>query len=87
MSKDSSITLDERLLNEFSSKIEKAINSICEKYPDLDPRLELLVSLGMFFSQVGIDSGYDRKEFLTLIAEMFDSSQEEEQNTDISKFN
>lgn len=91
MSKEPTITLDEELLNEFSSKIEETINSICEKYPDLDPRLELLVSLGMFFTQVGIDSGYDRKEFITLITEMFDSSQEDEQpkhkKNDISKFN
>ncbi len=90
MSKDST-ALNEDLLNEFSNKLETAINEICEKHSDLDPRLELLVILGMFCSQVGLDSGYNRQEFLALIASMFDDSFDDSEElpnkNDISKFN
>lgn len=90
MSKDST-TLNEDLLNEFSNKLETAINEICEKHSDLDPRLELLVILGMFCSQVGLDSGYNRQEFLALIASIFDDSFDDSEElpnkNDISKFN
>lgn len=90
MSKDST-ALNEDLLNEFSNKLETTINEICEKHSDLDPRLELLVILGMFCSQVGLDSGYNRQEFLALIASMFDDSFDDSEElpdkNDISKFN
>jgi hypothetical protein len=90
VSKDST-ALNEDLLNEFSNKLETTINEICEKHSDLDPRLELLVILGMFCSQVGLDSGYNRQEFLALIASMFDDSFDDSEElpnkNDISKFN
>lgn len=92
MSKDST-DLNEDLLNEFSNRLETTINEICEKHSELDPRLELLVTLGMFCSQVGLDSGYNKQEFLALIAglfeDSFESTDEELPNNkkDVSRFN
>lgn len=89
-------TLNEKLLDEFSDELETTINKVCEENSDLDPRLELLVTLGLFAAQVGIDSGYNKEEFLALMGEMFDDfepAEDEEASprkltkADISKFN
>lgn len=77
MSIEDFVTLNEKILEEFSNKIETSINQICENNPNIDPRLELLIALGMFSVQVGVDSGYDKKEFMDLIEEIFDSFQED----------
>lgn len=91
---ESTTTLNEELLDMFSRKLESTINSVCEKYPNLDPRAELLVTLSLFSAQVSIDSGYNKKEFLALMGEMYDdfeseepSSNESSNEVDISKFN
>ena len=88
--------LNEKLMEEFSTNLETTINEVCESNSNTDPRLELLVTLGLFSAQVGVDAGYDKEEFLALMEEMFDdlSSEEEQQEKkskqikiDISKLN
>lgn len=74
---NSTTTLNEKLLDEFSTKLEKAINDVCQTHA-LDPRAELLVTLGLFSAQVGIDSGYNKREFLALMGEMYDDFEPEE---------
>lgn len=86
-------TLNEKLLDEFSDKLETAINKVCQNNAETDPRLELLVTLGTFSAQVGIDSGYSKEEFLALMGEMFDDFEQDEPapkkstKIDISKLN
>lgn len=76
---DTTATLNEKLLDEFSSNLEVAINKVCENNPGADPRLELLVTLCNFSAQVGVDSGYNKKEFLALIGEIFDDFEPEKE--------
>lgn len=66
------ITLNEKLLNEFSTKLKTAINTVCNGNSDIDPRLELLITLGTFSAQVSIDCEYSKEDFLTLMSEIFD---------------
>ncbi len=86
--------LDEDLLDEFSDRIEEAINKVCAENSELDPRLELLVTLSLFAAQVGIDTGYDKEEFLSLMEDMYkdslennDTEEDEEEKLDTSKLN
>lgn len=67
-------TLDEKLLDKFAEELETTINRVCDDNPNTDPRLELLVTLGLFSAQVSIDAGYTKKEFLTLMSDMYDDS-------------
>lgn len=70
------VTLDEKLLNEFATKLEKTINKICEKHPNQDPRLELLVTLGLFAAQISAEVGYSREEYLDLMEDMYEDFDE-----------
>jgi hypothetical protein len=72
---DEHVELDEELVDQFSSELETTINTVCENNPDVDPRLELLVSLGMFAAQVGIDSGFTCDEFLNLLKDLYHDSE------------
>lgn len=69
--------LNEDLLDQFTNELEVTINKVCERNPDQDPRLELAVTLGLFAAQVSIDSGFNKEEFLTLMADMYDDSSSE----------
>lgn len=71
---ETTATLDEVLLDKFAEELETTINKVCEDNPNADPRLELLVTLGLFSAQVSIDAGYNKKEFLSLMADMYDDS-------------
>lgn len=85
MSKQNSTTLNEKLLDEFSDNLETTINKVCENNSDSDPRLELLVTLGLFSAQVSIDAGYNKEEFLSLMAEVFDDFEPEETTPKLKK--
>ena len=89
-------TLNEKLLDEFSDKLEITINKVLAKNSDVDPRPELLVTLCGFSAQVSIDSGYSKEELLALMGEIFDDFEPEEEKlqppkpkskVDISKMN
>lgn len=91
---EESAELDEEIMAEFSDKLETTINIVCEKFAGQDPRLELMVTLGLFAAQVGADAGYDRNEFIALMGDMYDDhesgetlSLEFEMETDPSKLN
>ncbi len=93
---ENSAELDEDMMAEFADKLETTINMVCEKYAGRDPRLELMVTLGLFAAQVSTDAGYDRDEFTDLMADMYDDytsgesdviSMEFEMETDPSKLN
>jgi len=80
------IELNSELMDQFTEEIEKAINKTCEKNPDIDPRLELLVTLGLIGSQVSQDSGYTKKDFLDLMSDLFDDIElatKEEENSEL----
>ena len=79
------VEVDDELIEEFSSKLEKSINKILEKHTEKDPRLELLITLGSFCTQVAIDSGFDRKDFAKFMEDMFDDYLVEEENEQKSK--
>lgn len=77
---DAEVTeLDNDLLEEFSKELEKLVNKLCQE-KDSDPRLELLVSLGLVASQLAIDVGFDQEEFSQLINDLYhDCSEPEEE--------
>lgn len=75
--------LDEELLDEFTEELETAINQVCERNHAVDPRLELLVTLGLFGAQVAIDSGFDKEEFLRLMEEMYDDFEGESEVVEV----
>lgn len=85
MSKENSTTLNEKLLDEFSNSLETTINKVCENNSGSDPRLELLVTLGGFSAQVSIESGYNKEEFLSLMAEVFDDFNQDEETPKLKK--
>ena len=64
--------LNEDLLKELADELENGINKVCGNNLEEDPRLELLIILGSFAAQVGLDSGYDKENFITLMTEMYD---------------
>lgn len=66
-----SVELDEDFLNELSERLEDTINTLCEENSEMDPRLELLVTFGLFAAQVAVDTGYEKKEFINLMKDMF----------------
>lgn len=63
--------LNEDLLDQFSEKLEETINVVCEKNQETDPRLELLVTLGLFASQVSIDCGFTKDDFFDLMEDLY----------------
>jgi len=71
------VEVDDELVEEFSSNIEKTINKVIENNKEIDPRLELLITLSSFCSQVAIDSGFDKKEFIQFMEDMFEDYSEE----------
>lgn len=75
------VEVDDELVEEFSSKIEKTINKVIDNNKEADPRLELLITLSSFCSQVAIDSGFDKKEFLRFMEDMFEDYSEEAETT------
>lgn len=87
--------LNEKLLDQFTNRLEFTINQVCEDNPGMDPRLELAVTLGLFAAQVSIDSGFNKQEFLNLMSDMFDDTvsnegektHEEPEPIDKSQFN
>lgn len=70
------VALDDVLFEAFSVKLEEAINEVCSKHEPEDARLELLAVLGMFFTQVAIDCGYEKSEFLNFAKELFEDFKE-----------
>lgn len=73
------VTLDDELMEEFSEELETAVNRVFERHTSEDPRLELLVTLASFASQVGTDLGFDKKEFMELIQDVFSDFEEPEE--------
>lgn len=69
--------LDEALLDELSEALEVAINKVCERHSGKDPRLELLVTLGLSAAKTAYDSGYTKDEFLQLMDEMYTDIQDD----------
>lgn len=68
--------LDEKIMDDFASKLEFAINMVLQDHADMDCRLELLSTLLSFASQVGKDVGIEETNFKEL-AEQFYKEQEE----------
>lgn len=77
---DQETEVDDKLIEEFSSKLEITINKVLQKHQDIDPRLELLITLGSFCTQVAMDSGFDRNEFSKFMEDMFDDYSSEEED-------
>lgn len=63
--------LDDELMQQFGSKIEKAINSVIKKNSDKDPRIELLTILMSFAAQVSQDLGIEEEAFSDLANTMY----------------
>lgn len=76
--------LDDELMQQFGSKIEKAINSVIKKNSDKDPRIELLTILMSFAAQVSQDLGIEEEAFSdlanTMYQEVSESDDEETYN-------
>lgn len=64
--------LDEDLLNKFSTEIEIAINKVCQDNKSTDPRMELLVTLGLLAAQISCESNFEKSEFLSVMNDMYD---------------
>ncbi len=80
--------LDEELIEQFSAKLEKAINSVIKKHKEKDSRVELLTVLVSFASQVAQDAGMSAENFEEFAMSLFEqlegtssaSTNTEEQN-------
>lgn len=68
--------LDDKLINEFTSKIEKAINKVCDNAAEKDPRRELIVVLALLTCQVAFDGELSKDKFLKFMAETYDDFSE-----------
>lgn len=79
--------LNETLMDEFSESLERTINEVADQHPDVDPRLELLVTLGLFCSQVAIETGYTKREFLQLVGDLYDDFDGEIVSTEVDPQN
>lgn len=69
--------LDDELIQEFSSKLETAINKVLAANPEKDPRLELLTTLMSFTAQVAQDLGMDQESFANLANDFYQNTLEE----------
>lgn len=81
------VELNSDLLDQFTGELEKAINKVCADNPEIDPRLELLVTLGLLASQVAQDSSYSKKETIDLMSDLFDDvtkAVEEDEDNDLN---
>lgn len=76
------VELDSDLLDKFTNELESGINKVCAAHPDTDPRLELLVTLGLFAAQVAQDLSHGKEEFLSVMADMFDDVENAVSNDD-----
>lgn len=76
------IELNGELLDQFTNELEIAINKVCEDNSTIDPRLELLVTLGLLASQVSQDSGYPKEEFINLMSDLFDDIENSDEEDD-----
>lgn len=85
--------LNEKLMDRFSEELEGAINKVCEEFSGTDPRMELLISLGLFTSQVAYEVGFSKGDLLEMIGDFFqdfdenDEEVKEEVPLDKSKLN
>jgi hypothetical protein len=74
------VTLDKNAMDEFGESFERAIKRSCKKLfkadPELDIGIELLVTLGMICSQVGIETQHTEEEFLAMMKDLYTSSKE-----------
>lgn len=64
--------LNQQLIDDLSDEMEVAINKVCTAHADEDPRLELLITLGNLATQVAVQSGFAKEEFIELLGNMFD---------------
>ncbi len=87
---EASVELNQELVEEFNDALEQAINNVCEAHEGVDPRLELLVTLGSFTAQVAKDTGYDHRDFIKFMNDMFNDVEPEdasEEEADENKYN
>lgn len=73
------IPIDDELVTEFVESLEGSINKICKKTDKQDPRLELLVSLGVVACQVAMDCGFECSDFLELMEGLYKDYEEPEE--------
>ncbi len=76
------VELNSELLDQFTEELETAINNVCKANATIDPRLELLVTLGLLAAQVSQDSKYPKEDFLSLMSDLFDDMEEASNNND-----
>lgn len=74
------VELDSDLLDKFTNELEAGINKVCAANPDADPRLELLVTLGLFAAQVAQDLSHGKEDFLSVMSDMYDDVENAVQN-------
>lgn len=70
--------LDEDLMEQFSAKLEAAINKVIKDNPSKDSRIELLTTLVSFGAQVAQEMGVEKDGFEYLAASMFDEIEDGE---------
>jgi len=68
---EDTVFLDEKLIEKFARKIEKAINSILDTNEYESYSLELLLVLLSFSSQISIDIQMDEEDFTHFIKETY----------------
>lgn len=71
--------LDDKLIQQFASSLETAINKVLAKNLEKDPRLELLTTLMSFASQVAQDLGMDEESFTNLAKDFYQTEEPEEE--------
>lgn len=72
--------LDEELMQQFTDKLEGAINQVLQNNTDKDSRLELLTTLLSFASQVALDIGIEASAFTELSDQFYlDASEQVEE--------
>lgn len=72
------IPIDDELVAEFVDDLEVSINKVCKKTDKQDPRLELIVSLGVIACQVAMDCGFECPDFLELMEGLYRDYEEPE---------
>lgn len=70
------VELNQELVDDFNNALEQTINDVCEKHNGIDPRLELLFTLGSITSQVAMDTGLDRDDFIRFMVDIFGDLEE-----------
>jgi hypothetical protein len=76
------VELNQDLVEEFNDALEQTINDVCEAHEGTDPRLELLVTLGSFTAQVAKDTGYNHRDFIKFMNDMFNEVEPEDDDED-----